>query len=135
MLTAAVTAAFAVPKDVPDTGDLKVVDRNFGRRPMSDEDQRYTVKLMSKFGLDYEVCLLLSTKACVLISTFVQSSPFVRCFQAFGIFFFVESVYLRCVSSIAMLAICSKYKSVMYLTSCRRFPLWRSSTGDTPAFT
>eukprot|EP00904_Undaria_pinnatifida_P004928 jgi/Undpi1/1565/HiC_scaffold_11.g04955.m1 len=40
--------------DVADTNDLNVVDRNYGRRPMSDEDQRYTVKLMAKFGLDHE---------------------------------------------------------------------------------
>lgn len=41
--------------DVTDTADLKVIDRNYGRRPMSDEDQRYTAKLMAKHGLDQEV--------------------------------------------------------------------------------
>eukprot|EP00903_Cladosiphon_okamuranus_P017401 g16027.t1 len=38
--------------DVADTADLKVIDRNYGRRPMSDEDQRYTAKLMAKHGLN-----------------------------------------------------------------------------------
>lgn len=41
--------------DVADTADLKVIDRNYGRRPMSDEDQRYTAKLMAKHGLDHRV--------------------------------------------------------------------------------
>ncbi|CAM9278369.1 unnamed protein product, partial [Sphacelaria rigidula] len=40
--------------DVPDTDDLKVLDRNVRRRPMSDDDQQYTVKLMERFGLDHE---------------------------------------------------------------------------------
>lgn len=43
--------------DVADTADLKVIDRNFGRRPMSDEDQRYTAKLMAKHGLNQQVCI------------------------------------------------------------------------------
>lgn len=41
--------------DVADTADLKVIDRNYGRRPMSDEDQRYTARLMAKHGLDQHV--------------------------------------------------------------------------------
>eukprot|EP00752_Nemacystus_decipiens_P007704 g6887.t1 len=40
--------------DVADTADLKVIDRNHGRRPMSDEDQRYAAKLMAKHGLNQE---------------------------------------------------------------------------------
>ncbi|CBN75225.1 conserved unknown protein [Ectocarpus siliculosus] len=40
--------------DVADTADLKVIDRNYGRRPMSDEDQRYMAKLLTKHGLDHE---------------------------------------------------------------------------------
>ncbi|CAM9119267.1 unnamed protein product [Ectocarpus sp. 12 AP-2014] len=40
--------------DVADTADLKVIDRNYGRRPMSDEDQRYMAKLLSKHGFDHE---------------------------------------------------------------------------------
>lgn len=53
--------------DVPDTDELKVVNRNFGRRPMSDEDQRYTVKLMAKYGLDHEVGLQLRVLRCTYV--------------------------------------------------------------------
>ncbi|CAM9361347.1 unnamed protein product, partial [Chrysoparadoxa australica] len=39
---------------VPDSDDLRVVDRNFRRRPMSEEDQMYIASLMRKHGEDYK---------------------------------------------------------------------------------
>lgn len=41
--------------DVEDTDDLRVIDRNPLRPPLSNDDQRYTAKLMARFGLDHEV--------------------------------------------------------------------------------